>query len=582
MSNFSPAGTTATGRAEQTVQVPLQAIHFATFSADNAAAVHLLESIQASSSQTDSYSSRLTSSATSIGYHLVLSVPTDEPCPLARPPGTWRIGCGWNQHTTNANNKGVDILLCPPGGAGALQARQSIAPYHANITFHPESGVLLLSNIHHLPIIHKSRGNKTIVKGPKPLVLSGTTNQLIFGDYKFSLNFQDLASNEENFRSLRNEFIIALGGHPLPHLLTVPNSETTIPGDVWYHKSIRSNMIWVSGVSTQDGQPLSVSKASWRRRIRTREMKLQDQHDIARINTLSGAEGLVPILATWCEHGRLPPCKRGSNVSEDIYRSLPLMAYMFSTMPWEKLECPKACLRYCYQTLVGLNALHSENQVHGWIDPEMLWLLPDASARSLFDPARDADTWGPWMLPMRAAIAGWELGPPTTCRQNDAMTAAPELRRSSDAPLYTSKADIWSLGVSWMHAFHGTSVVNSISEAQELRSLANGKPTLNARLGKVVLYPRDALLSMLELEPSDRLDVQNLLQDPIWNTLRQDAEIVADKTKRVRFQTPPIDAGDDQLTPRPAPGGLGPRFQTAATGEGRKRLRLRQSTPEEQ
>lgn len=505
-------------------------MHFATFFAINAAAIHLLEAIETLSPVTSYLPRSLIKTPDSIGYQLKLTL-EDDACSLRR-PGRWRLGSGWNRKTNNnPHDKGVDLILCPPDGPGAQQARKSIAPYHAEIAFHPESGVLFLRNIHSLPVLFEGPTGKVVLQKSDRYVFCTSRTRVAFGEYEFSLDFRDLGPNESSFHSLRDDIIIASGGHPLDGLVPVPPLPVVTVGNFWHHKSISEK--WSTGVLVPNGQPVAVDGLTHGKGRRKRP-------DFATIERLSDAQGLLPILSISCQHGKIPPCKTSSKKPELMSCAVPLNAYTFRSMPWKHLKQQDVCFKFCHQTLIGLDSIHRVNLVHGRILPNDLWLLPNESARKPTDPSRDDETWGPWMLPMNAVVARWYYGFPRGRRWKDKIppTIAPEIRDNSRETVHANKADIWSLGVSWMYMIYSHSLLDAVTEANHVRSLANKASSRNG--GTLKRFVEEIVLPMLEIDPTARPETQELLRAAFWETVEATAETDAEtRTRMVRIQSPP-------------------------------------------
>lgn len=179
------------------------------------------------------------------------------------------------------------------------------------------------------------------------------------------------------------------------------------------------------------------------------------------------ADGLFPILHIWCEHDRSPPCRLKSQDPETLYHSVPLLECTFAEMPWSKTSIDTHLL-YCHQTLVGLEELHRAKLLHGSISPQELWLLSDSHARENDNSVDVATITETCDLPMRAVLAGWVLGARGLKQETTSgMAKGPAEVRVSAESGASAKADVLSVGISWMSIF---GKVDGSSDLESLHS----------------------------------------------------------------------------------------------------------------
>lgn len=500
--------------------------HFATLFAANPAAIHLLISVDLDSLKKDYLSSCLVTTDDTIGYHLNLHPRRSGPY------GHWRIGAGWNTPTAKRlGNSGVDFLLCPPGnGPGAQKARKSISSHHAVITFHLESGCLLLRNLSDKPIVCHG-GNyrdKTILKtgGDGQIwVLFQQQNWITFGDYKFCLVFRQFKHEQQLFKLTRDILLTKLGGHP-SSLLSIPQASAEICGNIWQQMQV--SRTWATGILLHTGVPIAFLNRRYHPKSRRRI-----QREIATLRKLEGKDGVLSTISIECEYGEVLPCSHlciDSSDEKSFYYIFPLEAYNFTNMPWSELPLQDR-ERYCYDTLIGLKNLHNGIGIfHGRIRPSSLKLLPDQLVRSNIS-LPTTDVRGPWELPMRGVISDFLISIP---RMNG-PEVAPEIYAKQHG---TIKSDIWSLAVSWIHAFSDTLPISHVKTQEECVVLRTWVEKI-CDCGKISADFRDHLLLMLQMNPSDRVEVEDLLLHRVWAPFKCiEPERLADQWKRrVHFQS---------------------------------------------
>jgi hypothetical protein len=417
-------------------------IPFASFFAYNAAALHLLELVQASSPRAGLEFANIvddesnTTDAETLAY--ILSVSGDY---------RWRVGAGPSTSMTSkiSSSCKVDFLLSPPGDSlGAKKARQFIDTNHAVLYFHPKSGMLMLRNTRSKPIIYR-HGQVTgedleLVRGS--CVLFRERNYLRFGEYEFVVAFNLDKRQHAKFKIhrdyvtfLHNENAYGNYTRPSRHLALVPAQKHYTLGSVRIHnkllKGLHSDLY--SGVHLHTGQPVAVKKMRY-----TATTMSWFQREIQAADTFRGScEHVLGMLDRWRMHNGTA-CKVSCEAPEhqDEYYSLPLAEYDFETMPWTKIKFPGR-LGYMYQTLIGLGKLHEKKITHGRIRPRCLMIVSGYESAAGASESRT-----PFVLPTGAAIS---LSVSTYSRDKPppGYWVAPEVWTSTDDFSCTEKADTW-------------------------------------------------------------------------------------------------------------------------------------------
>lgn len=511
------------------------AVQFATFSAHNAAAVHLLETVQANP-RVACLKPVSVGADDTFAYFLSLPGP-DEPGPAV---GKWRLGAG---HSALLSEKRVascrvDFLLCPPGNSpGSKRARQSIESIHAVFYFHPDSGMLILRNVRSKPIIYLGGcvdGADLTLRGgvgSGSCVLFRERNYLRFGDYEFVLGFNLNLKHYEKFRAQRDLLIFLhnRGIHdgqirPSQHLAPVPTQEHYTNGHVRVHRKLweGKHRDLYCGVHLHTGKAIAIKKLRFAKGMLSR---VRNEMRVA--NLFKGScEHVLGLHDRWRAHCTLSPCRVDEcklAEHQDEYYSLPLAEYDFETMPWTELDFDGR-LGYFHQTLLGLGKLHDKDVMHGRIRPRCLMILP-----GLRSTASVPDS--PFHLPTRAAISP-AVSADGYDKPADGYWVAPEVWASTAGSPYTDKADIWGLAASWLWAFT-TPPKNSRIDKTAFASLlltVEDRKTAGAYPGSF----RDLLVQMLAWDPRDRPSVQEALAHRAWDSLRRKAEIQQELAKRDR------------------------------------------------
>ncbi|KAK4231492.1 putative serine threonine protein kinase [Podospora fimiseda] len=518
-----------------------KAVQFASFLPDNAAAVHLLETVQASSSSP----ACLISDEDTIAYLLSLPPLSDIPDgdeALASANGRWRIGAGPSQRLIE---KGVacakiDILLCPLGNTpGTKRARESIKSAHAVLFFHPESGVLVLRNVCSKPIIYQNGDadgeDLTIyggVKGRDSCVLFRERNCLQFGDYHFVLEFNLDPLNHDRFREQRDAILSFSHGRPSRHLALVPTEEHIRCWDIRIHHLLsygaHGSQVYC-GVQLHTGKPVAVKKMRYKR---DSQHRIRKELEVASLfsDSDSGVHGLI---ASWCEHGDSPPCRLDKCVSkedhEDVYYSMPLAEYDFESMPWAQLDFVER-LGYFYQTLSGLIKLHKKEIYHGRIRPISLLIMPETSP---LPTERESSALKPsHHLPAKAVISPAVSPKPYGKPSHPECWVAPEVYTSTAETPCTTKMDIWALAASWLPAF--VVVPSNVKINQRTYRVMIKTVEDQHQKAKITGAFRNLLLKMLAWDPEERPTGEEALAHDAWAPFLMQKELHGERMRRER------------------------------------------------
>lgn len=499
-------------------------VKFALFSADNEAAIHLLETIQCKISPPT-----LKSDESAIGYQLSIPLACDAPG-FGR--FRWRIGAGPSPALVE---KGLchcepDILLCPPGRTPSSTAvRRFIKDIHATIYFHPSSGVLLLKTHSSRPIIYEQgdvNDDDLILDASgrrNTCVLRRERNYFRFGQYRFVLEF--IAGDQDRDKvKIQLDENLGCQYHGLPpsrllNFIPTPHSETS--WNIWLHQKIPNSSI-TSGVDILTGRPVAVKNMEIK--SKTRQYMLHRLQVACQYRDRPD-KGVLGVLDTWCDHKTSPPClfskrNKPSSRCQHAFYSMPLAEHDFLNMPWVKIETNTRLL-YFYQTLLGLAELHRQDIAHGNILPESLLILGDT---------KDASTASDRSLSKQAVIS---LCIRRLEKPDASVCVAPEVWENQNQ-INETKADIWALAASWLFAF--VRPPNNIKITKE--SYHTLQKTLDAQIKKgFIKDPFVTLLrQMLAWDPQQRPSATEALADKAWESVLAHKRSVEDKRKRKRAE----------------------------------------------
>lgn len=500
-------------------------IQFAVFSADNEAAIHLLETVECKASPPT-----LKSDENAIGYQLSLPLSCDS---FDSGRFRWRIGAGPSPALVE---KGLchckpDILLCPPGRTPSSAAvRRFVKDIHATIHIHPRSGVLLLKTHSSRPIVYEQGdvddGDLILDASARrnTCVLRRERNYLRFGRYRFVLEFVASDQSRKSLNSQLDENLgCCYGGlRPSQLLSFIPMSHSETSWNVWLHQKIPNSSI-ISGIDIYTGWPVAVKQLETRAKGR--------QHMRRRLQIASQYKdklhkGVLGVIDVWCGHKSSSPClfsRRSEAVDycRQTFYSVPLAEHDFLNMPWAKIDINTRLL-YLFQTLEGLCEIHRQHITHGNILPESLLILADTKGEPL--PGVNA-------LPKRAAISLHIQ--PLGKRPSASVCVAPEVWKSKEN-LDQPKADIWSLAASWLFAFvRPPSAIRITKESYHTL-----QKTLDSQSEKGFIQDPFATLlrQMLAWDPKDRPSAEEALANKAWVSVLAHGQSIADDRKRKRIE----------------------------------------------
>ncbi|PON20263.1 hypothetical protein TGAM01_v210859 [Trichoderma gamsii] len=380
--------------SDETLQVqlapPKPLVDFAFFSADNEAAIHLLDLVKAETSLPTLISNKET-----IGFQLS-TISSSHDSSLK---DFWLIGAGPSHATPdkNSHHGKPDILLCPPGESRSANiARQYIEDLHAGLSFHAESNVMTLTSYSMQPIIYEEgdMGNedlKLCLLGRRSCVMRHRRNVLWIGQYRFILEF--IAQGQDKEAKIEPHGYRGL--YPSPS--AYPAACSMASWNVWLQGCIPETSV-ISGVDIYTGDPIAVKK-------------------------------LGPDIALRTDtYSRLQVASQyGKSLEKGV---LGIVDMCFANVQWSKLY-ENRC-RLCYQTLLGLAELHQKDISHGNIHPESLLIFTKLESMSV------------------NAVISLDMQPRENL--NTSICVAPEVWKKG-ASLDKEKLDIWGLAASWLFAF---------------------------------------------------------------------------------------------------------------------------------
>ncbi|KAK1247042.1 hypothetical protein MKX08_000844 [Trichoderma sp. CBMAI-0020] len=529
-----------------TADISTREIPFITFSAANDAATLLFELIQAKASPPN-----LASDENSIGFQLSLPLSPDDSDDTGSNPNqvVWEIGAGTPPAMLDKGLRRDDppMLLCPPGATPASKAvRKYIKDVHASISFHPNTGVLMLKALCDRPIIYEQgdmHDNDLELRldewgNNMTCVLRKERNYIRIGPYRFLLRF-NTQSPETNhrFTTHMNKKIKSAYHGLVPsrlfNFIPMGSPYTRTRWNIWLHQQIPTTDI-ITGVNIYTGQPVAIKK------LRNKDTIIDQLQMAIRIKDKQKS-GILGIIDVWCDHQTSPPClfnSQGSNVRAEChytYYSVPLASYNFFNLPWSKLEVNKRLL-YLHQTLLALAELHNQQLVHGNIQPRSLLIMGDKLRL-------DSETLSTQKVVLSLSMRRVEKM--VSNRAN--ICVAPEVWQNEGATtdLDGTKLDIWALASSWIYAF-GTPPNRKIAIKDDHEWLQSQV----TRLSKLTPFI-DLLQKMLAWEPRDRPTVAEALASDAWHlvqTMKQEredekqkkrkADMQSDGVKRVRVLSP--------------------------------------------
>lgn len=171
----------------------------------------------------------------------------------------WRIGRGRDKFGNT--DRDVDLLITPPGKPTA-----GVAPVHALVQFHSQSGSLMLTGVDNdHPIRYQLPNGILNLYNNDKHVLCQIVNRFSLGALGFELIF-DTHSDEEyqNYIGLRNQ-LFKHEDRPVPHpcISALPRRPYLQIGQVIIHDTISNGAFGVvsAAVHARTGEPMAVKES---------------------------------------------------------------------------------------------------------------------------------------------------------------------------------------------------------------------------------------------------------------------------------------------------------------------------------
>ncbi|KAL8945398.1 MAG: hypothetical protein Q9211_000081 [Gyalolechia sp. 1 TL-2023] len=391
------------------------------------------------SGSTSSASKRNTSPTSEywVGYY---SLSLQDPAECKTTIG-WLFGRGASKNPTDPSHgedtRGVDLLLIRP-----KTKSYDVAPVHARIQFHIQSGVLMLFGLHtDKPVRYRAHDESQpiLLTCGQGHVFYQKRNSFTVGRLHYELVFSDFDPEQySEFLKTRNELLYG-SAELWPHLQlsAVPRAQDVKRGAVITHGTIgygRFGRVYPA-VYARSGEPLAVKHhqptSKHEMDAITQEayigklfgVRVYLYYYAPVITGRQGAPGLLPLAKIWCEHDFNVPCDL---VPQSVFTSSPLAFHDFSKLVWPRFGTSQI-MELFRGPLQGLSALHSAGYMHRDVSAKNLILTSFQPLRAVlgdYGKAIKADT-------DRSA----SIGP--------AITRAPEVDGKN---YYNNKIDVWSIG----------------------------------------------------------------------------------------------------------------------------------------
>ncbi|KAL1856465.1 hypothetical protein Daus18300_010732 [Diaporthe australafricana] len=460
---------------------------FATFSANNDAAVHLLTLVKQTSSKKNYLSSSLRASEHSIGYALTLGTPYGDVKWFR--PGRWRIGAGAGADLP------LELLLCSDSLPSSTVARNSIDILHAQLEFHPVSGAFMVRSMCDRPLLYldgSGPGRNSAIRDDTCHVLFMEHNRLQLGSYDFALDFVLRKKDHVSFKRMRDIILWNTNrAQPSRHLDPVPSREHYLCGKVVIHRRVHvvGHRSLYSGVNIHSGDPVAIIMSKL-------QPKTSDdiRHEVATLRQCRKHEHVVGIMDCWCEHQEQWPCGRDDKSppppdEDTICYTTTLPEYTLASFSWHGISISER-ESYFHQTLVGLGVIHQSQLIHGSVSPSTLTISGHVrtgfkAAVSLFEYEARAPGTGIWVVP-EILDGSWRS---------------------------TKQADIWGLAISWINTIRPFKT-NEVTK-QLHRNIIRKLDEWDLRPGL-----RDLVKSMVAWDPEDRPTAEVALAHPAWDLLK--------------------------------------------------------------
>ena len=194
----------------------------------------------------------------------------------------WRAGRGLSKL---GEDRGVDLMICRPERG----SKAGIAPLHALIQFHAQSGVLMLvglSDSYPVEFLLDCKRAPLLLRHNQKHVLHQKVNRFALGKLVFKLVYEDFddQGSLDRYTNVRNEWFENLGWRaPNRYLDAVPQKQYNVIGTIVLHRSMSSGTFgWVyAGVDFQNGNPVAVKELSIKDRRIAQHDDLKNELNVA-------------------------------------------------------------------------------------------------------------------------------------------------------------------------------------------------------------------------------------------------------------------------------------------------------------
>ncbi|KAL8991361.1 MAG: hypothetical protein Q9177_000202 [Variospora cf. flavescens] len=415
-------------------------------------------------------------------YKLSLGDPVKKPFSIG-----WLMGRG-HARDLDGPPRGVDLLVIRPG-----KKPYGVAPIHARISIHPQSGVLLIFGVQEgKPVVYRDLNNSEDIelKNGQSQVLYQPRNSFSIGQLRYTLVFNNFDKMQySRFVEKRNAIMQA---HDLlaPHsaLSAIPQRQDVKKGYMVMHGTLSAGGFgWISSaVDAATGMPLAIKEH------RPKDLRAQDnvvRELKCQLTITEEQQGLLHTFDGWCEHDFDDICNR---LPQSVFTSSPLAVSDFRGVPWDNLDTQQIMM-FFRGPLQGLATLHSHGYIHRDVHRGNLFVMAVEPPRAV------VGDFGKTIKAVSDVSA--HLGP--------APTRAPEV---DGKQAYTNKIDIWSLGFAMIEAL--------LPQVESPKGVVTKEWHQNA-LGALDLMPglsayegaaADLICRMLIQDPANRIPAAEALQ----------------------------------------------------------------------
>ncbi|KAL8649367.1 MAG: hypothetical protein Q9210_004442 [Variospora velana] len=390
--------------------------------------------------------------------------------------------------------KGVDILLIRPGNKS-----YGVTSVHARISFHAQSGILMLHGIlDDAPVeyqTHNGSGPVLLGSGQRH-VLYQRTNSFTVGQLQYRLVFSTFSPESYLEFEKRRNTMMAQVGLPRPHpgLAAVWLPHVGKKGPVISYENVGHGKFgWIRGaVDCLTGNPRAIKEQQPGDRPALQsilfEMKVGD--------LANELPGLLPTIRSWCEHDYDTICSR---YPQKVFSTSPLALSDFARVEWTDQSTGQT-LDHFRGPLQGLANLHDAGYMHRDIHMKNLFLMAVSPVQAVLGDFGKATKEQQSSYP--------RLGPPSTC--------APEIDVEGKR-FYDNKIDIWSIGIAMARALVNVQRlegrVTQVWHDDVLRELQQ-----LARQGGQERDVADLVTAMLAWDPARRPSASTALAHPCFSS----------------------------------------------------------------